>query len=209
VALTCAIAINVRMSTRFRPLVLEELKPAQREAHDAWLKGRGAVRGPVNVLLRVPNLAKAFERAGATIRFESIFPPVLLELAIIIVARAWTAQFEWCAHRRLALQAGLSPEKCQAIADGRRPPDLGVEESEVFDFVSSLLGDGNVSDDIFSAIVKRHGESGAAQLIGLVGYYSALALILNVDGQPVPDGDEPLKPLDTMAFKPQPMRSLR
>ena len=40
-------------------------------------------------------------------RAESRLPADLKELAIIVTARRWTAQFEWYAHSRFALEAGV------------------------------------------------------------------------------------------------------
>ena len=45
-------------------------------------------------------------------------------------------------------------------------------------------------------IDDRFGERGAIDLIGAVGYYSLVSMVLNVDGVPLPAGETPpLKPL--------------
>jgi 4-carboxymuconolactone decarboxylase len=180
---------------RFPELTRAKLSTDQRDAHDAWLKGRGAARGPVNLLLRSPSLARAFERTGAYLRFESPIPAKLREFAIIIVARYWTAQFEWHIHSGLALEAGLSRNICDAIAHGHRPSEMDAGENAVFEFTTSLLVNGSVDDDAFSRALTLLGDQGLTDLVGLIGYYCAISFVLNVDQQTIPHDVEPLKPI--------------
>jgi 4-carboxymuconolactone decarboxylase len=70
------------------------------------------------------------------------------------------------------------------------------DEAEVYDFCSELLATGHVSDATYGRINNRFGERGAIDLIGAVGYYSLVSMVLNVDGVPLPAGETPpLKPL--------------
>ena len=96
------------MTSRFKPLSPAEMTDAQHNAYDAIVSGpRGGARGPFNALLRSPDLADRVQRVGEYVRFKSSLPAHLNELAILVVARYWTAQYEWYAHRELALKAGL------------------------------------------------------------------------------------------------------
>jgi 4-carboxymuconolactone decarboxylase len=112
-------------------------------------------------------------------------------MAIIMVARRWTAQFEWYAHRQMALDAGLDPSVADAIAEGR-PPDLDPDSAAVYRFVSELLDRAAVSDEAWEAVVSRWGRTGAIDLIGAAGYYTLVSMILNVDRYPLPEGVAPL-----------------
>src|SRR5271165_3042023 len=95
---------------RFPPLAPEAMTPAQREVAEAIAAGpRGSLRGPFQTWLRSPKLAARLEKVGEYVRFSSTVPRRLNELAILITARAWTAQFEWWAHHRMAMEAGLDP----------------------------------------------------------------------------------------------------
>jgi len=95
---------------RFAKLDPAVLTDAQRRVRDAIVQGpRGDVRGPFNALLRSPDLADRAQRVGEYIRFGSSLPAKLNELAILVTARHWTAQYEWCAHHQLAMKAGLDP----------------------------------------------------------------------------------------------------
>ncbi|MGA8195982.1 MAG: carboxymuconolactone decarboxylase family protein, partial [Acetobacteraceae bacterium] len=130
------------------------------------------------------------------VRYSSSIPAQLNEMAIIMAGRKWTAQYEFYAHRKLAIQAGLTAEICDAIAAGTRPAAMQNDEAAVYDFCTDLLGSGHVSDASFKRIADRFGERGVIDLIGAVGYYSLVSMVLNVDGVPLPEGETPpLKPL--------------
>jgi len=179
---------------RFEPLTAETMTADQKRVADAIQAGpRGAgLRGPFSALLRSPELCDLVQRVGAYVRFGSSIPSKLNELAIIMAGRKWTAQYEFYAHRRLALEAGLNPAIADAIANGKRPDGMDADEAAVYDFASELLGTGQVSDANFAGVKERWGERGVVDLIGAVGYYSLVSMVLNVDRVPLPDGVAPL-----------------
>lgn len=183
---------------RFGPLPMEAMTPEQRDVADAILSGpRPAVglRGPFEALLHSPGLAMPTQQVGAHVRFRSSLPNALNEMAIIMTARRWTAQYEWHAHRQLAIKAGLDPAIADAIAVGKRP-ELDDDATAVYDFAAQLLESGRVTDDVWDAVVQRWGKTGAIELIGAVGYYCLVSFALNVDRYPMPDGlPDPLDPL--------------
>src|ERR1700759_3315635 len=134
--------------TRFPPLAHAQMTDEQRAVVDAIQSGpRGAgLRGPFNALLRSPALCDLVQRVGAYVRYSSSIPARLNEMAIIMAGRKWTAQYEFYAHRRLGIEAGLNTAICDAIATGKRPSGMQAEEAEVYDFCSELLTTGQVSD---------------------------------------------------------------
>lgn len=183
---------------RFKPLDLDGMTPEQRRTAEQIVAGpRGSMRGPFKALLRSPELADRVQRVGAYIRFENSLPAKLRELAILLTARHWTAQYEWYAHRRFALDEGLDPAICDAIAEGRRPDAMPADETAVYDFCDALLATGQVSDAAFQAVADRFGEQGVIDLIGTLGYYCTVSMILNVDRYPLPPDATPLQPLRT------------
>lgn len=183
---------------RFKELTPATMTPEQKQAADAIQSGpRGAgLRGPFNALLRSPELCDLVQRVGAYVRYGSSIPARLNELAIIMAGRRWTAQYEFYAHRRLAIEAGLKAEICDAIAAGKRPTGMQDDEAAVYDFCTELLGTGQVSDAHYKRVNDKFGERGVIDLIGAVGYYSLVSMVLNVDGVPLPAGvTPPLKPI--------------
>jgi 4-carboxymuconolactone decarboxylase len=182
---------------RFPELTFEQMTPEQRKAAEAITSGpRGRLAGPMNAWLRSPDLADRFQRVGEYIRFKSSIPTHLNEFAILITAREWTAQFEWYAHHKMAMDAGLNPALAEAVAEGRRPADMQEDERIVYDFCTELYRDKNVSDKTYSDAKARFGEQGIVDLIGASGYYTAVSMTLNVANVGLPPGEEPpLKPL--------------
>ncbi len=175
---------------RFTTLTAETMTAEQKRVAEAIQSGpRGAgLRGPFNALLWSPELCDLVQRVGAFVRFGSSIPPRLNELAIIMAGRKWTAQYEFYAHRRLALEAGLKPAIADAIAAGTRPTGMTEDETIVYDFVSELL---QVSDAAFQRVNAAFGERGVVDLVGAVGYYSLVSMVLNVARVPLPAGAEP------------------
>jgi 4-carboxymuconolactone decarboxylase len=184
--------------TRFPPLTPEELTDEQRAVVDAIQSGpRGAgLRGPFNALLRSPVLCDLVQRVGAYVRFSTSLPAPLNELAICMAGRKWGAQYEFYAHRRLGIDAGLNPSILDAVAAGHRPAEMSYDETTVYEFVTDLLSTGQVSDARYGAVKDRFGERGIMDLVGAVGYYSLVSMVLNVAQVPLPEGETPpLKPL--------------
>ena len=145
---------------RFKELTPETMSAEQKKVADAIQSGpRGAgLRGPFNALLRSPEICDLVQRVGAYVRYSSAIPARLNEMAIIMAGRKWTAQYEFYAHRKLAIEAGLKTAICDAIATGKRPAAMQDDEAAVYDFCTELLGTGQVSDSNFKHIADRFGE---------------------------------------------------
>jgi 4-carboxymuconolactone decarboxylase len=182
---------------RFKPLTYDEMTPDQKTMIEHLFAGeRGGAGGPFNALLRSPQMGDVAQQLGAQVRFHSSLPARLNELAIIMTARHWTAQYEWYAHRRLAIQAGVTAATADAIAAGQRPPSMTPDEEVVYNFASELLNTKQVRDATFQAAVSKFGERGVVDLVAVMGYYHLVSMLLNVDRYPLPPGVKPeLQPL--------------
>ena len=189
---------SVRMvGDRFTPLTYAEMTAPQKKMFENLISGeRRGASGPFNVLLRSPEMGDLAQQFGASMRYHSSIPPKLNELAIILTARHWTSHYEWYAHKRAALAAGLNQSIVDAVAAGTRPASMAPDEQAVYDFVSELLATKQVSDATFKAAKDTFGERGVVDLIGVSGYYQVVSMLLNVDRYPLPEGTAPeLKPL--------------
>lgn len=182
---------------RFKPLTWEQMTPGQKTMIEDILSGdRTSTGGPFNVMLRSPKMGDLAQKFGAEMRFHSSMPRKLNEFAILITARYWTAQYEWYAHHRAGLQYGLEPAVIDAIAAGKRPPAMSPDEETVYNFCTELLNKKQVSDAAFKSAVGKFTERGVVDMMGTMGYYSTVSMMLNVDRYPMPDGVKPeLKPL--------------
>ena len=182
---------------RFKPLTYDTMTPQQKLMVQNLLAGeRGGTNGPFNVTLRDPEMGDAAQKLGAQLRFHTALPNRLNEMAILMTARFWNSQYEWYAHHRNALTAGLSPGVIDAIAQGKRPAAMQPEEEIIYNFANEMLRTKQVSDAAFKAVTEKFGERGAVDLTGVMGYYCFVSMMLNVDRYPLPDGAKPeLQPL--------------
>jgi 4-carboxymuconolactone decarboxylase len=180
---------------RMPPIPADKLTEAQKKASDAFAEGRGyAVRGPFVPLLRSPEVMLRAKAMGDYLRFKSTLPPRLNEMVILITARAWTQNYEFHAHRELALKAGLRVEIADAIAQGYRPVGLAEDEEVAYDTATEILRDRRLSDHTYGRAVAKFGEQGVIDLLGVVGYYNFLAIVMNATRTAMPPGvAEPLK----------------
>jgi 4-carboxymuconolactone decarboxylase len=179
---------------RFKPLTYDQMTPEQKTMIDHLLSGeRQNLGGPFNVFLRSPEMGDIAQQFGASMRFHAALPKPALETVIILTARYWMAQFEWTAHKRAALQAGVSPAIVDAIATGKRPAAMDPDLEAAYNFTSELLKNKQVSDPAFLAARNRFGEKGVVDMIALNGWYSTVSMALNVDRYPVAQPE--LKPL--------------
>ena len=177
---------------RFKPLTWDQMTPEQRTMTMNVLTGpRRGLGGPFNVLLRSPEMGDYAQQLREYARFRPAVPAKLRELAIIVTARHWTAQYEWYAHRRAAAQEGLKEDIITAIANRKRPVGMQPDEEVVYNFANELLETKQVSDAAFKAVVDRFGEKGAVDIIGVMGYYQMVSMLLNVDRYPLPAGTQP------------------
>jgi 4-carboxymuconolactone decarboxylase len=177
---------------RFKPLTWETMTPEQKTMTEHVLAGkRGSMNGPYNVLLRSPEMGDMAQTFGAYTRFDSSIPHKLNELAILVTARFWDSQYEWYAHHKYGLEAGLSPALIDAIAAGKPPADMPPDEAAVYTFCHELLETRQVSDATFDAVREKFGERGVVDLIGVIGYYHIVSMALNVDRYPLPGGAKP------------------
>jgi MFS family permease len=170
---------------RLRVPARDSMSEAQRHAADAIIAGpRKAIFGPFVPLLQCPALMEHVGQTGEALRFKGCLPDTIRELAICLVARETSNQFEWQMHAPLAIKAGIAQAAIDAIHVGRRPRGLTVEQETTVDFVTELMLRHGVSDATYGEAVRRFGEQGAVELTALVGYFAMVCWIMNVARTP-------------------------
>ncbi|MDC0033583.1 carboxymuconolactone decarboxylase family protein [Alphaproteobacteria bacterium] len=177
---------------RLPKLSRDHMTLEQQRVYDDIAGGpRGGVRGPFHALLYSAPLADAAQKLGQYVRYDCSIPQKLRELAILITAYHWKAQYEWFAHETHARDAGLSDSVIEAIRQGEHPAFEDTAEAEIYEFCTELYDTKRISDATFAKIEARHGRVGAVELGGLIGYYNLIAITLNVGNIPVPGGVKP------------------
>ena len=139
-------------------------------------------------------MTRRLQRLGEYLRYDAVLPPRLREMAILLTAREWAQDFEWNVHAPLAAEAGLKADIVTAISESRTPPSMDRGESLVYEFFIELHRDHEVSDATYEPAVAEFGEQGVVDLIALIGYYTTLAMIMNVAQTPAAAGDIRLTP---------------
>src|SRR5471032_3290817 len=177
---------------------LPDVPPAQYDADqkkaaaDFEAARKVPLSGPFQTMMYSPEVMSRARAMGDYLRYHSAIGNTLSELVILITARAWSQGYEWSAHQPLALKAGISKEIVDAIAEGRRPAAMSDDEAIAYDFTMELQNNKGVSDTTYARAEKRWGKKGAVDMAGISGYYTFLALQLNMARQPVADGAPPL-----------------
>jgi 4-carboxymuconolactone decarboxylase len=173
----------------------EKMTPEQKKAADEFLAERKVpIFGPFVPLFRSPEVMQRARAMGDYLRYKSVLPAALNEFTILITARRWSQGYEWAVHQPIAVKAGLKAEITQALAEGRRPQGMSADEELIYDFSTELHENQCVSDATYARAVARFGEQGVIDLIGVNGYYTFLAMVLNTARTAAPKNAPALAP---------------
>jgi len=166
--------------SRLETPLYESMSPDQQKVHEEIVSGpRGAVQGPLGVWLWRAELASRAQTLGRYCRYDSSLPPRLSELAILVTARHWSAEFEWQSHKQPALDAGLDPAIVEAIRKGEKPDFDSTSEQIVYEFSTELQNHKKVSDTTYNTAVKELGKEVVVDLVGVLGYYALISMTIN------------------------------
>lgn len=180
----------------------EEMSAEQRAVYNEIVSGRrGRLVGPLRAVIHSPDLAARWSRLGEYLRYSTLLPPKLNELAIIVTGRRWNSQVEFHVHAEAARAAGLDPACIEAIRVGAVPHFPGPEEREIYAFARAIHETGDVPDELHDAVKNRWGERGVVELTALIGYYTMVSIMLNVQAIPLMPGvTPPLQPASGGGF---------
>ncbi len=156
-------------------------------------RGVELTQGPFMPMLYSPGALAAARAAGDYFRFKPSVGPKLTEFIALLVAREWSADYEWSAHAGEAAKYDITPAMIEAMRVGRRPDAMSADQTLAYDFVAELHHNKQVSDVTFEKARARFGEKGVVDITGIVGYYTLLAMQLNVAHTP-PSGPIPRLP---------------
>jgi 4-carboxymuconolactone decarboxylase len=153
--------------------------------------GRVQLRGPFGVYMHAPGYGQLTQQLGAFVRFDTSLGPRLSECAILCIGSIWRAQYEWHAHAPIAESAGVKPQTIRDIKAGRAPRTAAKDERAIWDFVQELHKRRRVSERTYRRAHTFLGDRGMVELVGIIGYYTGVSMVLNVFNVPVPDGAAP------------------
>jgi len=169
------------MSTRFRKLDAEQLSPEQRIVFDAIAAPRGGVvPTPFHILLESPELALLTQALGAFCRYRTTLGPRLSELLVLITATHWGAEYEFTVHSPEARKAGVAEAVIAALQAKETPRFDDADSQLLHEFATSFFETRDVPDVLFDKAVAQFGRRRVVELVGVLGYYSGLAMLLRI-----------------------------
>jgi 4-carboxymuconolactone decarboxylase len=184
----------VKHAPRLPEISIDKLDPAQHaliEAIRSGPRGKDAeIRGPFAVFLHAPGFGDLAQRLGGHCRLRTSVPPRLSEFAILVTARFWQAQYEWFAHARIAERAGVKPQTIRELRAGRAPKSAAKDERAIYDFISELYHKRRVGDRTYMRVNAILGNTATVELVGILGYYALVSMLLNVFRAPLPPGEK-------------------
>jgi 4-carboxymuconolactone decarboxylase len=188
---------EITMPARIPPARLsnvteEQMTPAQRALAADMMQSRGktAIGGPFGVFLHAPDYGDFAQKLGAYCRYRTAVPPRLSEFAILVIARLWRAQYEWYIHAPIAEKAGVSAKTIKELQAGRMPASAKKDERALYDFISELHKTRRVSEKTYKRVHAALGDTGMVEFTGILGYYTLVAMTLNVFNVPLPEGQK-------------------
>jgi 4-carboxymuconolactone decarboxylase len=180
------------------PTDFDTLNPRQKAYLESILSGpRADISGPLGVMMATPELGDLLQKSMAYSRFAgregfSSVPPKLNELAILVVAKHWSAEYVWNAHHNAAVRFGLPAEFVEAIRTGARPASMQPDTEAVYNFATEFITKRSVSDaTLKNAKQVLGGDRGVVDLVGTMGLYQISSMMVALDETPLPQGTKP------------------
>ena len=181
---------------RLAPLSYESMSSDQKHLHDEILSGpRSQIAGPMHTWFLNPSYGSLIQKVGAFCRYGTSLSPRLSELAIIVVARHWNADVEWCTHSKIALEKGLALTTINSIEDNQPPLFKHKDEELIYNITKSILEAKGLTDKLFKRAQDKLGDKMLLELTAIIGYYCNIAIQLNVFQIPT-EGGSTIKVLD-------------
>ena len=155
------------------PFDPDKLGPAERAVFDRLKARRAAVgapfSGPYLALMNHPDLTEKIEALGYLLKFEGSLPRDVYQFAVLMVARACRAPFEWIDHVGHARAAGVPDEVIESIRSDR---DTQVESyATAAPVIHAVFSWSDVPEAAQAQAIARFGVRGFVELVVVTGFY--------------------------------------
>jgi AhpD family alkylhydroperoxidase len=150
----------------------DELEPEHRE-----LLARLPPLNVFRMVARSPRAVRPFMALGSAV-LSGALDARRREIAVLRVARATTAAYEWAQHEQLARNVGVSDAEIEAIRHERPVVSLDDECNLICRVADEISREVRLSDDALGQIIERYGPRDATELILLVSYYNMVSRFL-------------------------------
>jgi len=172
--------------TRIKDIPENELTPEQAKVFKDLVAGRGRLLAPYRIWIHSPRLAAALETIGTFLNKKGSLSEREVELAICIIAHHWQGEYVWTVHVRTCVKLGIPQSVFDAIRAGQDPVLDNPRERAVYDLARIAMGPDAGPDEVFDRAERLLGRNGIAEVLALLGYYSAVAMGVRLHRVPLP-----------------------
>jgi 4-carboxymuconolactone decarboxylase len=171
--------------SRIKEIPESEMTAEQTKVLADLVAGRGKLLTPYKIWIHSPKLAAAMETLGTFLNKKSSLSEREVELALCITANHWNGEYVWAAHVRRCLELGFAQSVFDAIRAGQTPQLDDERERAIYDLAKIAMAPGGGSDEVFMRAEKLLGRNGIAEVLALLGYYSAVSMGMKLHRVPV------------------------
>ena len=164
----------------------DKLTAEQKKVFDDLVAGRGRLLTPYKIWIHSPQLAAAMETIGTFLNKKGSLTEREVELIIVIIATHWQGAYVQAAHVKRCLELGFPQTVMDTIMAGGAPDLPNVREKALYDLCQIAMAPGGGSDEVYDGAAKLLGREGLAEVLALLGYYSAVAMAMKLHRVPVP-----------------------
>ncbi len=150
-----------------------------------FLRSRGAAQ--VNLyrcLANAPELCHAWLGFMWALRDDCVTPRPLRELMILRTAVLHGSAYEWHHHEAMALAAGLSPEKVDAVRSWSDAVEFDDSERAVLAMTDAIC-EGVVTDEVWNEVATRFGPRELVELALTASAYVMVPRLLDALAVPL------------------------
>lgn len=162
------------------------LTAEQKSVFDALVKGRGRLLTPYKIWIHSPKTAEAMEKLGTYLNKAGSLSEREVELGIVLIAHHWKGEYVYTAHVKRCLELGVPQSVIDAIRSDKVPDLSSPREQAIYDIAKLAEQPGAGPDEVFDRAVKTLGRKGLAEVLALLGYYSAVAMAMKLHRVPIP-----------------------
>jgi 4-carboxymuconolactone decarboxylase len=179
---------NQGPSGRIVEIAVDQMTAAQLAAYKRLVSGpRGRLPTPYKIWLHSPPLADAMEGVGTYLLHGSSLTKREVEIAVLVIARHFEAEYVFRVHGREAEEAGLARDVVTAIGAKTAPPLADPRERAVYRAAAALCAGAPVPQDVFDSADAALGQQGIADVLALLGYYTSVAFVTKFYAVPPPE----------------------
>ncbi len=173
-------------TNRTKEIPENEMTDAQKKVFADLVAGRGKLLAPYKIWIHSPKFAAAMETIGTYLNKSGSLSEREVELIICIIANHWRGEYVWAAHVKRCLELGYQPAVFEAMRGGQTPTFDNERERAIYDLAAISMAPGGGSDEVFERADTLLGRNGIAEVVGLLGYYSAVSMGMKLHRVPVP-----------------------